>query len=153
MEHSDSKFKIPSTPWTIVPSIWTFSMLSANSPLHALLLAVASILAFNHVVHVLPQSAKFRSMLWAFGNIPVVVFLAREAMVFQAAVVYRSYSLSGVEHPIEHLAREAHSRFTRVLENQSKTYNEAYTNYVRRYSMTPPPGFDQWFEFATNHES
>jgi len=114
---------------------------------------VASVFALNHVTNLLPKFAKFRSLLWTFGLIPVIIFLAREAMIYQSTMAYSSYSISGVNHPIEHLARESELRFTRMLESQSKTYDEAHEEYVRRYAVTPPPGFDQWFKFATTHDS
>lgn len=35
----------------------------------------------------------------------------------------------------------------------SKTLAEAVTEYKRRYNMSPPPHFDKWYEYATEHNS
>jgi hypothetical protein len=125
----------------------------SSSPLYTLLRVVSSFLVLRYTIQLLPQSTKFRSVLWMFGLIPAVTLLAKEAMILQTSASYSSYSNAGIEHPIEHLAREAESRFTRMLETQSKTCDEARKKYTQRYSMPPPPGFDNWFMFATNHES
>lgn len=35
----------------------------------------------------------------------------------------------------------------------SKTLAEAVNEYKRRYKISPPPNFDKWYEFATEHNS
>lgn len=35
----------------------------------------------------------------------------------------------------------------------SKTLNEAVEEYKKRYGIPPPPNFDKWYDFATEHES
>jgi hypothetical protein len=144
---------------TIVPAIGTFSTISniwaaiPSSPVDGLMRVIASFFALGHTIHLLPQSTAFKSTLWGFWLIPILSFVANEAMIERASISYLSYSASGEDHPIESLVRDAKSRFARLLESQSKTYAEAHQEYIRRYGMTPPPGFDHWFEFANNHQS
>lgn len=40
-----------------------------------------------------------------------------------------------------------------MLSRQSKTLNMATQEYTRRYDRPPPPGFDEWFQFAKAQES
>lgn len=56
---------------------------------------------------------------------------------------------TGPHHPIYHLAEEAKLKFEETQVRQSQTYAGAEEEYRRRYSRTPPPGFDKWYNFAT----
>lgn len=147
------------TSWMVVPSIWAFSILSGlgsaarSSSLHAITCAAFSLLPLGHVIHSLPPSAPFRSKLWFSGLLPLIVVFVKEKSIVQTNMSYASYLSSGLEHPIEQLTRDAESHFARAIQVQSRTYPDAHTEYVRRYKMNPPPGFDTWFKFATLHGS
>ncbi|KAJ5159782.1 uncharacterized protein N7482_006786 [Penicillium canariense] len=52
------------------------------------------------------------------------------------------------DHPISILASDASQAFNETLTRQSKSLDEAVTEYRRRYNMPPPPHFDKWYEFA-----
>ena len=58
-------------------------------------------------------------------------------------------------HPIDGLIRNATSMHRAYKENASKSRSlqDAVVEYKRRYSMRPPPGFDLWYEYATNRSS
>jgi hypothetical protein len=56
--------------------------------------------------------------------------------------------LSTSQHPIPKLIREAEERYHAMLGRQSKTLEEAVSEYQRRYKMNPPPNFEQWYYFA-----
>ena len=61
------------------------------------------------------------------------------------------YGLIGSKkHPIELLVETAKARHAKMLERQSKTLEEAVTEYRRRYSREPPPGFDNWYKAAVD---
>jgi hypothetical protein len=47
-------------------------------------------------------------------------------------------------HPIYDLIERAQHQWSTKLERQSKTLHEAVVEYKRRYSRSPPPGFDKW---------
>ena len=57
------------------------------------------------------------------------------------------------EHPINKLVRNARIEFEEQLARQSKTLEEAVSEYRLRYHRDPPPGFEMWYEFAVRHES
>ncbi|RYP39937.1 hypothetical protein DL766_000146 [Monosporascus sp. MC13-8B] len=57
------------------------------------------------------------------------------------------------KHPVEELVQRSRDKFQSMLNNQSRTYEDAEAEYRRRYSIDPPPGFGAWFEFAREKNS
>lgn len=51
-------------------------------------------------------------------------------------------------HPIHQLITKAELDFDSLKSRQSKTLSEAVDEYRRRYKLSPPPNFDQWFQLA-----
>lgn len=56
------------------------------------------------------------------------------------------------EHPVHGLIREAKRAWAEKVARQSQTYEQAVAEYQRRYRRPPPPGFDKWYEWATEHD-
>ena len=56
-------------------------------------------------------------------------------------------------HPVEALVMKSTRRFDRSLSRQSQTLSQAIAEYEWRYQMSPPLGFDAWFEFAKQSNS
>lgn len=52
------------------------------------------------------------------------------------------------EHPIYELMERAEDKWNRVLASQSKTLEQAVVEYQTRYTLAPPSGFKEWFEFC-----
>ncbi|EZF33682.1 hypothetical protein H109_06480 [Trichophyton interdigitale MR816] len=52
------------------------------------------------------------------------------------------------QHPIERLIQTSREQFKTTHSRQSKTLQQAATEYRRRYGLHPPPHFDVWFKFA-----
>ena len=48
---------------------------------------------------------------------------------------------------------EAMNHYEVMLDRQSKTSEEAVVNYIKRYHRQPPPGFQDWVNFALLHNS
>ncbi|KAJ3771451.1 hypothetical protein FB446DRAFT_803647 [Lentinula raphanica] len=57
-------------------------------------------------------------------------------------------ALSYSTHPITRKMKEAEERFQAKIDKQSKTLSEAIEEYKHRFGMSPPKGFDKWWEFA-----
>ncbi|WRT67758.1 uncharacterized protein IL334_004730 [Kwoniella shivajii] len=55
------------------------------------------------------------------------------------------------EHPIYELMEKAETKWNTLLNSQSKTLNQAVNEYKKRYKMSPPVGFDIWFDFCQRH--
>jgi hypothetical protein len=58
-------------------------------------------------------------------------------------------------HPIDLLIHNASNHYDEYIAQagSSKTLGDAVLEYQRRYSQLPPPGFDKWWEYATNRSS
>jgi hypothetical protein len=52
------------------------------------------------------------------------------------------------EHPIKTLVRQAELEFEELLARQSKAFEAAASEYLRRYHRHPPLGFEIWYAFA-----
>lgn len=59
----------------------------------------------------------------------------------------------GHEHPIETLMAHAKSQHDMLIQRQSQNYTAAHAEYLRRYGIDPPPGFESWVEFAIVQET
>lgn len=57
----------------------------------------------------------------------------------------------GGSHPMWHLIKDAEDEVEATKARQSKTLEEAVSEYRRRYGIPPPPNFDKWYEFATSN--
>lgn len=57
------------------------------------------------------------------------------------------------DHPIKALVLSARAEFDKTLARQSKTFETAVSEYLRRYQRRPPPGFEIWYDYAVKHES
>lgn len=56
-------------------------------------------------------------------------------------------------HPIDHLVNEAENTFQKLLANNSKNISDAAAAYRKRRGRHPPPGFDEWYKFAAEHDT
>ncbi|TLD32736.1 hypothetical protein PspLS_00270 [Pyricularia sp. CBS 133598] len=57
------------------------------------------------------------------------------------------------KHPISRLMRDADETFQRMLSKQSYTLEAAAAMYRERRGRHPPPGFDVWWNFASQHKA
>jgi hypothetical protein len=77
--------------------------------------------------------------------------------IFISGLGYRSSAhwSQTSDHPITTLiglANELHTQWE-AQAHQSRSLAAAVTNYQKRYSRDPPPGFDIWYEYAMNASS
>jgi hypothetical protein len=100
-----------------------------------------------------PKSAKSASILWVFAIGPLVPFFYHEVAIQTATALARSSFTQSHLHPVEILAQSAKNGFGDLLRRQSQNYSDAHAEYHRRYSIEPPSGFSNWYEFATLQNS
>ena len=55
------------------------------------------------------------------------------------------------EHPIYELMEKAEERWENLLASQSTTLVGAVAEYKKRYGMSPPKGFDDWYQFCKDN--
>ncbi|WVO18380.1 hypothetical protein L204_106096 [Cryptococcus depauperatus] len=58
-----------------------------------------------------------------------------------------------LSHPIPKLMADARATFDKKIKRQSKSLQEAVTEYKKRYGKNPPKGFDEWYAFAKEHNA
>lgn len=51
-------------------------------------------------------------------------------------------------HPMLYLMTTAQQEFDALQKRQSKTLQEAVSEYKKRHGIPPPPNFDKWYDFA-----
>lgn len=90
--------------------------------------------------------------LWLFLAIPVVSYLAN-ILAIRTAYLRAVIFTNAHEHPVETLINRANADFNNLLLRQSQSYTSACDEYRRRYNYEPPPGFEEWFNYAKSHNS
>ncbi|KAK8432844.1 hypothetical protein IWX49DRAFT_107010 [Phyllosticta citricarpa] len=141
------------TPWEVVTTGYTFAYASSNlfdfAPFEAILRTTVSLTALTETASLVPKSLQRRVTVLVFALIPLYGIFARGREEFVG-------SLSGgsrAPHPVAVLANTALGEFESMLSRQSRTVEEAITEYKRRYGRKPPPGFEDWFDFAKKKKS
>lgn len=101
----------------------------------------------------LGKHAKYRRAIVLFSLVPVIAYISY-GIAIRGAIKSASWSPELVKlHPIERLVFNAQAEFQDLVHKQSKSYEAAHEAYQRRYNMEPPPGFQEWYEYAVEHKS
>ncbi|EHA22740.1 hypothetical protein ASPNIDRAFT_173931 [Aspergillus niger ATCC 1015] len=145
--------KVCYTSWSTAVLVETFSLLSANSPfnqssdLKAFSNVVASLLVLSQITQVLPSNLKGRWILWVFGLATIIPYIAN------IWTIYISNNAIVQNHPLAEIMDKARLEFEETIHKQSRTYTAACDEYRRRYKIEPPPGFEEWYQYASAHQS
>ncbi|PTB62029.1 glycosyltransferase family 90 protein [Trichoderma citrinoviride] len=144
--------------WVAAPLISTFSISFTNNPMNestdfqAIAYVLVSIISLGQLIALLPRQAKLRLALWAFGLASLIPLLLNIWLIRDAQQSAKAFGPQK-EHPVETLVRSGKANFKSLLQRQSGSYAEAVEAYRRRYDAAPPPGFEEWYEFAVRHNS
>lgn len=136
------------TTYNIVSSHDPFT---ASTDLCAFSYVLASFLTLGQTIQLLPKQAKSKTVLWAFGLVPLVSYLINICIIQMEQPP--SLLTHPQNHPIQKLVHQAREDFEFLIQKQSKTYTAAHEEYKRRYGLEPPAGFEAWFNFASSHQS
>jgi hypothetical protein len=88
------------------------------------------------------------------GTVATLVIICLTASASLPGTFQRLHGISHGQpchHPVVQLAYDAQRLFAAIRDRQSQSLEEAVVEYHRRYQMPPPPHFDKWYEFATEH--
>lgn len=115
---------------------------------------LATCVALYHISTAFPQSLYGKCItfvlilypIWAIGSHPEIRSNV-PALVASSSLPVFTFT-STLQHPAQILVERARKSFADKLSKQSRTLDEAVSEYVRRYKRSPPPGFDKWFHFA-----
>jgi len=154
------RFQARNTTWCIAPAIVTFALVSAMDPfkqaseIPAVSSVIASFVSLSLVITMVPKQSKGRYFLWIFVLVPLCLYIANEVAILKSSsAAQHAFDRSEKHHPVEALANQAKINFEAFQKKQSKDYTAAYREYQRRYRQEPPPGFEDWYEFAVSHQS
>lgn len=110
-----------------------------------------------------------RPLLWVLLFLLAIVLLAdRRTQSAEASqwlsTTWTNYRNAGIvdltatpagtrTHPVKVLHEKAVREFEDLIARQSKTLEDAASEYRRRWNRHPPPGFEDWFAFAKQQNS
>ncbi|GAA5943786.1 hypothetical protein JCM3775_000955 [Rhodotorula graminis] len=123
------------------PGTFEFKDKQVASPVNTLLKLVAAVFAVLCLVVVLARM----SFIPEHHAVKVARFMPQSVSSFMQ--VYEGGSPA--PHPILPLLKSAATSWDKKLAAQSTTFDRATRTYKSRYGLSPPPGFDKWFAFAT----
>ncbi|KAK8225547.1 hypothetical protein HDK77DRAFT_487631 [Phyllosticta capitalensis] len=136
------------TPWEVVTTGYTFAYASSNlsdfAPFESILRTTVSLTALTETASLVPKTLQRRVTVLLFALVPLYGIFARGREELTSSIGGGSRA----HHPITVLAHTALGEFETMLSRQSRTAEEAVTEYKRRYNRKPPPGFEDWFEYA-----
>lgn len=143
-----------SSTWCVATTMGTFAIASTRSPFvqsseaQALAHIATSILALGQTIQFLPKHTMGRSVLWGFALLSLVPYAANILAIRDA-----QFSVVSRNHPVESLVTNSKAEFEQLVQRQSKSYDAARREYLRRYNVEPPSGFREWYEFAKSQNS
>ncbi|KAF5007519.1 hypothetical protein FDECE_6166 [Fusarium decemcellulare] len=146
------------TSWNIATMLATFGLLSTRNPFNmpterqALSNAMSALLCLGQIIGSLPRQARLRFVIWAFALLPLVPYLANIVTIRMALRAAPTFS-QHMPHPVEALSDRAKIDFQNLLQRQSLSFEAARDEYRSRYGIEPPPGFEEWYEFARSNDS
>ncbi|KAL6903260.1 glycosyltransferase family 90 protein [Trichoderma evansii] len=127
------------------------SMLSTH--MEAILCISSTLFAIGQIIHMLPKQMKYRQALWI---LPLLVILPYMKNTVDISSLKSAAQLSfdgSPDHPVEAMVNNANDGFEKMKRMQSRSYLAAHKEYIRRYGVEPPPGFQAWYEFAVSNNS
>lgn len=123
---------------------------------------IVAFVALYQTISFLPKLSRGRYALFIFALWPIFPQVDQQDLLqrfslpkFQTSIQNSTENKPATFdfHPIENLIIKAQADFNQLINRQSKSLSEAETEYQRRYSRHPPPGFDKWFSFAQERQS
>lgn len=124
-----------------------------SSDTRALFHLLAAGCALGQVITLLPRGRRGKAQLslWLFLLVPLSSHLANVRAIRSSQ--QQSHPWSEHPHPAEILIDNARVQWESLVQHQSPNYTAASMEYRRRYHMEPPDGFEEWYNFATLHQS
>lgn len=109
---------------------------------------VASSIQHSHAAHAISAERLLH-------RVPTWMHVVLSAFMFLWLGLWLSYHKEVSFHPIDMLMYEAEARHEAFVAQaaSSKSLAEAVQEYRARYRRHPPPGFDDWYNFATSRNS
>lgn len=122
--------------------------MSFETECQALFNVHASLLSLVQLNGCFANGQKLKWTLHACVLLSLVPYLGNLVSIYSAQ--HNAPAFSHLEpHPAQSLAIHSKNNFQSILSNQSSTYEAAYQEYQRRYTIAPPQGFQEWYKMAS----
>ncbi|GAB0137902.1 hypothetical protein EsDP_00006155 [Epichloe bromicola] len=146
------------TAWTSVTVVRMFGVCSSRNPYiqssesQAIAHILGCALTLGQLNTFLFKNTTSRKLLWTLMLVPILPYLVNAYDIQSAKVRVRAIS-NAHKHPLQAIIEAGKNNFHALLTNQSTSFTGAAQSYRDRYGMEPPPKFDSWFEYASEHKS
>ena len=150
--------KLPVLAWTTIFTICTRTVWTYPQEWQAGITVIAALVALYRIATTFPQSSFGKWVTLILGLLPLWAFGSQDNLISQMTgwaqipPSPQSTSWSNSHHPIYILAEEAKARFEDIQLHQSRSLQNAVAEYKKRYGRNPPPGFDDWYQFAIDND-
>ncbi|OQV00626.1 hypothetical protein CLAIMM_06099 [Cladophialophora immunda] len=142
--------KLSTTATTFETVATSFGLFTRNDGGLRLLSAFsACIVALWQSVTGVPPNHKYRNWLYLLILIPL---LSLNHPKRHHSTEPGQPALTASMHPVAAIVQDARREFSALLNAQSRTVEQATTEYTKRFGRMPPPNFEKWFELAIQHD-
>lgn len=127
------------------------SILSTN--MQVLLCISSTLFAIGQVIHLLPRQMNYKHTLWILPLLVIVPYIQNTLAIDSLKSAAQLSFDASPSHPVEAMINNAKEGFENMKRMQSQSYVAAHDEYIRRYGVEPPPGFQEWYKFAVMNNS
>jgi hypothetical protein len=143
----------------VATAIQTFSIVAMvdfsalSTDLQVLFCFSSTLFAIAQIIHLLPKQMNYKQALWILPLLVVVPHIENAVAIHSLKSAAQLSFDGSLNHPIEAIINSAKDSFENMKHTQSQSYIAAHGEYIRRYGVDPPPGFQAWYEFAVSNNS
>jgi hypothetical protein len=143
----------------VATAIQTFSIvamidLSALSTNSQVMFCISSTLfAIGQIIYLLPRQMNYKQVLWVLPLLVIVPYIQNSVAIDALKSAAQLSFDDSPGHPVEAIINNAKESFENMKRMQSQSYVAAHAEYIRRYGVEPPPGFEAWYKFAVSNNS
>lgn len=127
------------------------SVLSTH--MQAIFCISSTLFAISQIIHMLPKQMKYKQVLWLLPLLVIVPHIKNTVAINSLKSAAQLSFDGSPNHPVEAMINSAKDGFENMKRTQSQNYRAAHNEYIRRYGVEPPPGFQAWYEFAISNNS
>ncbi|KAL7920147.1 glycosyltransferase family 90 protein [Trichoderma austrokoningii] len=143
----------------VAAAIQTFSIVAMidlsvlSTHMEAIFCISSTLFAIGQIIYMLPRQMKYKQALWLLPLLVLVPYMGNIVAINSLKSAAQLSFDGSHSHPVEAIMNSAKEGFENMRRMQSQSYIAAHDEYVRRYGVEPPPGFQAWYEFAVSHNS
>jgi len=148
------EFKLSLAVWATLFAVCTKALWIYPNTWQSAFILFGAFSALQRISITFPTSSPGSYLIIAFCLLPLWAFGIQTnfARVPKLGIEIFQLSSIGPQHPIYELHKAATAQFEATQQRQSRSLSDAVAEYRRRYGRAPPPGFNQWYQFAVENK-